>query len=165
MPNLFAIYEFFNRAMLNGWGVNPQKGTIAEIPGSKTIPYEGKNFKLLDCWVTTPYGQESWGFIMIWERSGSRWIPVWVMSFSGWYEERAIPVVKGALMEMAKAKIFYGGRGGPVFTLNGMRYANVVTQNLFRSFAGREEVTDNRNGELLGFHEYSGMALFPVEEE
>jgi len=163
MPNLNEIREVFQRAMQSGWGTNPEKSTIVDLPGSKMILYQEDWYRVVDCWFTNPFGDHSWGFIMIWERTGEVWNPVWVMQFGGWYVERAIPVVKSALTDLLKNRQFYGGRGAPAYTMNGMRYRNLVRENHFHRFRGREEVTDIGTGELLGFHEYSGMVLFGVD--
>ena len=81
-----TIPSVFFDAMRNGYAKEGiKKGKIAELPGSKTIPFAAGNFMLLDCYLVTPLHPHSFGQTIIWCDN----VPVWVMSYQGWYLESA----------------------------------------------------------------------------
>jgi hypothetical protein len=152
------VLSVFFAAMQDGYAKSPKKGTISELPGSKTIPFELGEFKLLDCYLITPDTPHSFGQTIIWHKD----VPVWTMSYQGWYLKNAISFLKQALGEAYNHSDFYGGRGPHFFTNDGMVYVNnVEAPNDWKHFRGREEVFD-RNGQSVGWHEYQGLLLTKV---
>jgi len=151
------IQEVFFLAMQAGYAINPPKGTIIELPGSKTINFEHGEYRLLDCWFTTPENSASWGFTMIWRRG----IPVWTMTYQGWYLERAIPFLKEALRFAYSHNLWFGGRGPHIHSHRDLRYVNTTgtTSNSFELFRGAERVVDFSQGKVLGWHQFQGMIL------
>lgn len=150
------VLSVFFAAMQDGYAKNGiKKGTLAELPMSKTIPFELGDFKLLDCYLITPHGPHSFGQTIIWCEG----VPVWMMSYQGWYAKNAIPFLKKALFEAYDHRDFIGGRGPRCFTDNGMIYVNrVEPPNDWQHFRGREEVFDLA-GVSYGWHEYQGLLL------
>jgi hypothetical protein len=150
------ILSVFFAAMRNGYAKSGvKKDTIAELPGSKTIPFELGDFKLLDCYLVTPDSPHSFGQTIIWRND----VPIWIMSYQGWYLKDAIPFLKRALWEAYDRGDFFGGRGPRFFQNDGMTYTNRFDfPNDWRHFRGREEVFD-RNGQNVGWHEYQGLLL------
>ncbi len=151
------ILDVFFSAMRQGYATKPKKGTIAELPGSKVIPFESGEFKLIDCYFTIPDNLASFGQTIIWHNN----TPIWMMSYHGWYFEEAIPFLKRALSETYSKNNFFGGRGPHFFRDNLMTYINNVEKNDWKSFRGREEIF-GPNGTSLGWHGYQGMILLPL---
>lgn len=154
------ILSFFFAAMQDGYaknngGTKQKKGTILELPGSKTISFVRKDFELLDCWFAPEKTTYSSGQTFIWHKGTL----VWAMSYLGQYPEDAIPFLKRALRETYKNREFVGGRGPDLFEGDGMIYINrVEPPNDWRHFRGREEIFD-QTGQNIGWHEYQGLLL------
>ena len=147
------VMRVFFMAMQQGYAGSASKGKIADMPGSKTIPFESGDFKLLDCYFVN--GHYSAGQTIIWDKD----VPVWMMSYQGWYVKDAIPFLKQALGETYSKNEFLGGRGPNCFRSGEMIYINTVEPpNDFRHFRGREEVF-GRHDLSIGWHEYQGLFL------
>lgn len=146
----------FFRAMQDGYAnPNVQKGTIIELPGSKTITFVLGDFKVVDCYFTNSHGNHSAGSTHIWCEGQL----VWTMSYQGWYQEEVVPFLKKALRQNYDIGFWNGGRGPSFFADDGMTYFNNVNSpNEWKHFHGKEMVYD-RNGQLAGFHEYQGVLL------
>ena len=149
------ILEVFFAAMMCGYANSAKKETIAALPGSKVIPFEIEDFKVLDCYLVTPDNPYSFGQTIIWHKN----VPIWVMSYQGLYLKRAIPFLKLVLWQTYSRQQFVGGRGPRFFVDSGMTYMNrVEPPNVWRHFRGREEVYD-RDGRSMGWHDYQGLRL------
>jgi hypothetical protein len=94
-------------------------------------------------------------------------IPVWWMTYGGFYKPKTISFLKKVLAKNYREGIFLGGRG-PRFFLDpetNIVYINNLQDGNngdFENFAGIEHIYDSRitgtNG-LLGYHKYFGMSL------
>ena len=86
------------------------------------------------------------------------------MHYGGFYEKRAIPVLKAALRETYSKNEFVGGRGPQIFRdrEHSLVYHNEPNSLLwgFERFRGLEEVFDvAENLKKIGEHEYFGGLL------
>lgn len=157
------IQSFFFEAMKSGWAVPVPKVPIANLPGSKSIPFTRGVFSLLDYYFISPGSNSSYGTTVIWVAEN----PVWVMHYGGWYDKRVIPFLKRALARNYEQNIFLGGRGPE--SLEGddhtLQYLNHVEQNDFGGFRGREYIIATSDqvgvpaGTKLGEHDYFGGFL------
>lgn len=154
MVDMTQVQQFFFKAMIRGWAAGVQKIKIAEMPGYKAIPFQEGEFRLLDCYCVNPHSQMSAGTTTIWFQG----VPVWVMNYGGYYEERAILFLKRALLETYEAQRFVGGRGPIMYSEGPLVYVNTPRLNGFVGFEGHEKVFDLA-GVQLGYHTYSGMGL------
>lgn len=154
-PFIDVIQSFFFKAMTEGWASGGQKIKIPDMPGYKGIPFRDGDFYLLDRYCVSPYSSSSAGTTTIWFKD----VPVWVMNYGGYYQERAIPLLMTALRSTYGKANFVGGRGPRVFRSGVMVYVNHPRLNGFVKFEGREEVFVAETSEPLGFHEYWGMSL------
>jgi len=157
---LGRILPVFFSAMENGYAGGASKGTIAEIPGSKTILHEDSDFRVLDCYVVTPDSSYSFGTTTIWYQG----VPVWMMQYRGSYTKEMIPFLKRALMTAYAKQEFFGGRGPDMYTEGGnndLFYVNRIAKNDWQDFKGREEIINRRNHRRyqMGWHEYDGLLL------
>src|SRR3989344_1895712 len=134
--NITKIIEFFFEAMRNGWAMPVPKTPIPGLPGAKSIPFRIGEYSLLDYYFVAPGSKSSYGTTVIWVVEK----PVWVMHYGGWYDERAIPFLKRALMRNYEERIFLGGRGPQQLEGAGhtLQYVNHVEQDGFASFKGYE---------------------------
>ncbi len=147
-----AFWCFMN-AMKAGYASKPTKGTIVELPGSKTIEYTHEKFRLLDSYIVTPQSGYSGGTIHEWWAA----IPVWMMQFMGYYDEDAIPCLKAALNANYERGVFYGGRGPGFFLHDGYTYINTVEENDFHGHVRGKETIYNPAGNPVGWHRYQAM--------
>lgn len=136
---------------------NPKKGTINELSGSRTATFLDGDFKVIDCGFTAPDSEYSFGQTVIWHRD----IPVWSMSYQGFYLKGAIPFLKRALIrayELEGVGEFVGGRGPQIFKAGDYTYINCVEPpNDWRHFRGIEKVFCKNV--WLGWHQYQGLFL------
>lgn len=160
IPHWRTIREVFFDAASVGWaGVEaPEKGTIVELPGSKTITFVDParpRFKVTDCYVTAAHSDGSSGFKIIAYDNN----PVWIMSFGGRYEEGAIDFLKSCLrIAYVERRRFYAGRG-PLFVRGKtLTYINRIERDDFNDFECREEIFQ-LNEESLGYHWCRGGLL------
>lgn len=154
-PELSVIEHAFFEAMANGYAQGMQKGTISDLSGSKVIPFELGDYKVVDFYFTTSYSNKSAGQTVVWHQD----VPVWTMHYGGRYEKTAIPFLKECLHRAyVQERRFYGGRGP--FFVRGERftYVNQARNNSFDDFEGEERVFD-LNEQCFGYHWYRGMSL------
>ncbi len=157
------IEIFFFEAMMQGWAMPVPKTPISGLPGSKSIPFRLGEYSLLDYYFVAPGSKSSYGTTVIWVAER----PVWVMHYGGWYDERAIPFLKRALMCNYRDDVFLGGRGPERLEGEGhtLQYLNKVEQNDFGNFRGYEYIiaTSDQSGvpagQKLGEHYYFGGLL------
>lgn len=158
-----AVKTFFFEAMKSGWAMPVTKTPIPGLPGSKSIPFKQGEFSLLDYYFVNPWSNSSYGTTVIWIAEN----PIWVMHYGGWYDKRAIPFLKRALMRNYSRNVFMGGRGperleGEDHTL---QYLNRVDKNDFAEFRGYEYIVSASDqsgvpaGQKLGEHHYFGGLL------
>jgi hypothetical protein len=162
LPTLHEVTEFFLTAMAAGYATKGvKKVKIEAFPGSKAIPFEQGDFRLLDMWFVAPGSDHSTGMTTIWYKGN----PVWVMHYGGWYDPRVIPFLKRCLYKAyVRDRTFRGGRGwGPMVGRIGNRrvmYDNHMTLDAADGlFAGRETITSPSRAKSYGYHWYSGGPL------
>ena len=157
----FAERSFFE-GMRQGWASGAPARKDFPFPGAKGY---GFNFKSHDChlhlmdyYFVNSLSRVSYGTKMFLYQGD----PIWIMHYGGWYDKKAIPFVKAALMDAYSRGVFRGGRGQASF-YNNESYPSLLYTNLgdplgFDNFKGREFVTDGF-GKLLGEHNYFGGIL------
>lgn len=153
-----AIQKAFFEAMCSGYAseTKPKKGTISELPGSKTIPFIHGRCTVLDAYLANDLGPHSGGMTEI-SYGGT---PVWMMLYGGEYSDEAIPCLKAALRRNYISDHFNGGRGPKFFShSDGYTYVNDVDAgSSFANFSGRERIFSPNNDEV-GFHRYHGFLM------
>lgn len=143
--------EAFFEAMRVGYATAPEKGTIKELPGSKTIEYVCEKWRMLDTYLVAPNTVYSGGMTCMFFGG----VPVWMMHYSGGYREEGIPCLKAALRNTYRHNIFYGGRGPRFFQFGQYAYINTVAENDFHGrVCGEERIFDSKDNELVGYHQY-----------
>jgi len=155
------VKSMFFTAMQAGYAVEGSpKVKVIDMPGYKEIRYvEPPDFLLVDRWCVNPDSGKSAGTTTIWYQG----MPVWFMSYGGYYPDDVVPVLKRALRLTYERCLFVGGRGESVGDFeNGILYVNTVDGD-FSQFRGREEIiirsTDTCIGGVAGYHHYWGMSL------
>jgi hypothetical protein len=148
------VFYYFMAAMNAGYAKTPAKGTIVEMPGSKTIEYRCDKWRVLDTYFITPQSEYSGGGTVIWYGP----VPVWMMQYLGYYEKEAIPCLKVALAHQYNQEKFNGGRGPDFFHFENYTYINRVEKNEFRHARGEEMVFD-AGGKKLGWHRYQALYM------
>lgn len=149
-----GVFAFF-AAMMKGYagdGTDAVKTITSD--GGTIIEFVSAEYKVVDRYYTTPNSPYSVGTTMIYFEN----IPIWWMSYGGFYQDRAIPFLKAALGKTYEARTFLGGRGPRTYVGEGLCYENIFTGDV-HNFKGREEIRNQNPYELLGFHEYLGMSL------
>jgi hypothetical protein len=156
---LAGAEEAFFKAMIAGYaGGGKTRGLnveVQKIRNGKMVIVRLKDYMVIDEWRTTPYSDCSAGTTTIFFRNA----PVWWMSYGGSYSKEAIPFLKMALARAYEKGKFCGGRGPEQFKNGLFLYSNYVRLKDFTRFQGREEIRRLKVAEVLGFHEYLGMAL------
>lgn len=149
--------EMFFIAMQEGYVSNAKKGTISEIPGSKTIEYSRDKWRVLDTYLVTPKSPYSGGTTIIYWGE----IPMWMMQYVGYYDEAAIPCLKAALKATYDVYEFNGGRGPDFFEYEGFHYINApVSNNFYGRTNGQEAIFDTQK-KLRGVHMYQAWWMIP----
>ncbi|MFA5841646.1 MAG: hypothetical protein WC835_01620 [Candidatus Paceibacterota bacterium] len=153
-----GIQAAFFAAMMNGYAGEdkPKKGTIVELPGSKTIIFTHGRFEIKDVYLTNKLGCQSGGMTGVFCDG----VPVWMMLYGGEYPDEAVPCLKAALRSSYAAERFDGGRG-PMFFQHedGRRYVNDVDKgSSFAHFSGKERVF-SPDGREIGSHQYHGFLM------
>ncbi|MDP1707049.1 MAG: DUF5680 domain-containing protein [bacterium] len=144
----------FFEAMNAGYAAEDKskKGSIAELPGSKTITYAKDPWVVLDVYQVTPISSFSGGTTHILYEC----VPVWMMQYFGMYHEDAIPFLKAALRHNYESSEFLGGRGPGIFIRDGWGYSNhSFIGSSFAKFSGYEYIWSPDN-EPKGWHNYHG---------
>jgi hypothetical protein len=150
--------EAFFVAMMDGYA-GEKKNSIktTDSDGYKTITWEVGNYKVVDRYCVTPKSDFSAGTTTIFYRY-NQWIPVWWMSYGGYYPGPLIYFLKKCLKTNYEKKVFMGGRGPScVKGETGESYINKATGD-FDCFSGEEQI----NSDIAickGYHKYFGMAL------
>ena len=149
------MLRFFFDAMLQGYVSVGPKGTIPELPGSKTKRWISGPYELYDVWFTNSNNDYSCGDTFIWKDG----VLVWKMSYQGRYPQQYIDFLKSALKQSYKTSHFCGGRGPVVFQQGQLTYVNQITSLLSDNhcITGREEISDN--GGVQGWHTYQVLFL------
>lgn len=145
----------FLEAMKTGYANTPAKGTIAEMPGSKTIEYRHGKWRVFDAYLVTPQSAYSGGSTIIWYGP----VPIWMMQYLGHYDKEAIPCLKAALKENYQAGKFRGGRGPEWFVNDGYTYINVVEHNNFSNHSWGKEAIYGPDGKMAGYHRYQSIYM------
>lgn len=149
-----GMFAFFS-AMMEGYvGGGADSGKTVTPDGETIIESARAEYRIIDRYHVVPQSPYSVGTTMIRFRD----VPIWWISYGGFYQERAIPFLKAALSKTYEAGEFVGGRGPRTYTEGGMCYENIFRGDVHR-FSGREEIRNQDPHELLGFHEYLGMSL------
>lgn len=151
------VRAFFFRAMLQGWVAGAKGVGIGDMPGFEAIDFTDGDFRLRDCFGVYRSSGKSAGFTTV----TYKYEPVLFMSYGGWYDKRAIPVLKSALRYAYEAQEFVGGRGPFEYIKDSITYRNSFNPllNQMNWFEGDEGITDNLTNESLGHHHYWGMSL------
>lgn len=164
MPTLKEAKDAFFRANLKGWAGGAQKVSISELPGYKVIVWEESDWRFVDMYFKIPNSLESYGTTTGWFRG----IPIFFMSYGGWYEKEVVPFLKQALKVSYEKGEFVGGRGPHYYTdytelterEGCLVYKNHQKRTSAGSFDGWEEVENSRSGKRRGYHEYSGRFIY-----
>ncbi len=158
------IRNTFFTAMRNGYASDAPKGTVIDLPCSKTIRFKLGAFDVIDLYFVNPESDYSFGFTVIWHNNH----PVWVMQYAGQYPKELIPFLKRALRRNYEQSIFTGGRGPDFYEEAGdnLLYTNCPAINDFSNFMGREEIMSRKRdgAKLEGWHRYFGFLLAPRPE-
>lgn len=149
--------EIFFTAMQEGYVSNSEKGTVPEIPGSKTIEYRHNEWRVLDMYLVTPKSPYSGGTTIIYYGE----IPMWMMQYVGYYDEEALPCLKAALKTTYDEKVFNGGRGPDFFEHGGFHYINAPTSNDFHGRTNGQEAIFDAEKKLRGVHIYQAWWMIP----
>ena len=155
--------QFFFEAMRHGWASGEAEFAVTQLPNSKiktwTFPSEPKDFKLMDSYYVANSNRSYIGIKVLYHDKKL----IWYMSYGGWYEKRAIALLKEALMHSYKHNQFRGARGPASFYNNslypGILYTNHFNPFGFGRFRGREFITDGF-GKVLGEHNgFGGLVI------
>lgn len=162
------ILPVFFAAMQDGYAGNAKKSTITELPNSKVITFKQGRWTVVDCYFVTPLSNFSFGTTIIYYDD----VPVWMMHYWGEYPKEVIPFLKQALRANYEFGRFEGGRGPRMYSdpdnFKRLEYFNFPEHNDNPlNFKGREEIKKyglplNR---IVGWHEYSGQLLLPVNKK
>lgn len=173
MSILRMAKEIFFKAMLAGYAGDGGGVKKEKTPdGYKTLTYEEGKFCVVDCYCVTPHSNRSAGTTTIFYEGQA----IWWMSYGGWYEERAIPTLKKALVKAYRHGRFIGGRGvhwtkGFSFENDGLSYLYDNRPDKKRrffhgQFEGEEYIWQHIKGhgyfrqpKIVGYHKYFGMSL------
>ena len=117
-------------------------------------------YTVIDEWRTAPFARGDFAGSTTILHMGN--LPVWQMSYCGFYPEVVIPFLKLVLASAYRGEKFFGGRG-PRMEAGKFLYWNdfdfVVTGEPFRDFWGYERIFARQTGEELGSLRYVGRAL------
>jgi hypothetical protein len=150
MPDQREFKRQLHDVRQNKYIAKPEKGTISEIPGSKTIEYLEDGWRVLDTYVVSPVSPFSGGTTIIYYRD----LPVWMMQYNGYYHDDAIPCLKAALAANYEQKVYNGGRGPESFEHEGFHYFNAPMSNEFFGRTSGQETIFNSQRKLRGVHLY-----------
>ena len=155
------IFSYYFKALLEGYCSLEKKlvRTSRQFPGSNIIEYYEGDWAVIDMYYKFPESRKSSGSTTVIHKNQT----LWVMSYQGWYERRAIPFLKDALRASAK---MYGVND--IFNCNGCRGPDGYEDNIFTysnrwtgfnfEFGGREEIF-GPNNKYMGYHKYFSQIL------
>ncbi|MBU0530951.1 hypothetical protein KJ910_00430 [Patescibacteria group bacterium] len=151
---------FFFRCMAQGWAAGKKARKHSDKSGFSFFRFEFEDggFALYDEWCVNDSSGMSSGTTTIWFACQV----VWFMSYGGYYPKAASRLVKQALLEAYRARVFTGGRGPTHLVEGNLEYFNQqVPGASFEHFSGRERVVDRSEppSPEIGFHDYMGLAL------
>jgi hypothetical protein len=158
LMDIEQLQEFFFQAALVTWAGNGEKTIIPDLPQAKVFVYKDGEFRYVDLYYVSAWGQQSFGQTTIWYDG----TPVWGMQFGGYYPEDVIAFLKAALQETYKQRLFCGGRGNTRFEQGNLLYTNRPAPNDFTDFAGIEGIfrkDSNEKLQIIGRHWYRGYSL------
>jgi hypothetical protein len=157
--------EVFFKALLAGYFSHSGDGndskiiTVKSPNGTENIfRYTDGDFIVIDSYWATPNSDYSTGTTTILFRN----YPIWWMSYGGHYPKEVIRFLKLAIEMQYKAGLFRGGRGPARYSDVQFTYKNIskgTGNESFSLFSGREEIWNNKDENLLGFHEYFGISM------
>lgn len=150
------IQDFYFDAHIEGYLGGARKVDVPDKPGFRRIEVFGESgLRLVDEYSKTLGSHHSAGTTTIWFDN----IPIWMMSYGGWYSPEALPILKAALRLSYERKKFIGGRGPESFSKDSFSYTNLVESWRFENFNGRESICRSEDSFWFGTHRYSGHAL------
>ncbi len=149
----YTAEEFFLTAMAAGYAAGREPETVPGFPWAKLLAFEKGNFKLRDMWYSHPESNQSAGTTTIWHKD----VPIWQMSYEGWYEKAVIPTLVACLKKAYESRRFCGGRG--VRVPSDFRYHNHPRGAGFTTFLGVESIFNPSDGKICGVHNYRGGML------
>jgi hypothetical protein len=158
---LKKIEKIFFEAMIDRYaGRNKKSIKIKGSDGDNIISFISENFKVLDRCFITPYSKKIAGTIVILRDN----IPIWFMSYSGYYPAKVNSFLKSALQQTYKKELFLGGRGpheysNKVFVYRNYPFSSTPRGSRFSSFSGHEAIYNKKTSESLGFCDYRGIFL------
>lgn len=162
MPTPDEVKEVFFKASLQGWVGEAKKIIIPEFPGYKVIVWEESDWRYLDMYFVVSNTSQSYGTTIVWFKG----VPVFIMSYGGWYDKEVIPFLKEALQLNYQQKRFLGGRGPLIHyqssnsgNTNLLAYFNNPKWMSVDSFDGWEEIAERATGKRKGYHEYWGRFI------
>ena len=152
------VERFFFEAMQNSWAANGNKTRVFDMPGFWQIEFNRGDWRCVDRWCEPKDSLFSAGATTIWYKE----VPVWIMTYGGWYDAGAIEILKTALYGNYVEKIFAGCRGPRIFRMlnSSLEYTNEF-KGTFAKFSGLESVGHSLTQQSLGYHNYGGMFLYP----
>jgi len=163
MEDWEVLQIFFFKAMVEGYASGCRKSKVPGKPGFKGIRHTDGNLVLVDEYAVSPTSSFSFGTTTIFADG----VPVWFMSYEGYYEEGTSALLKKALKDAYSKRIFRGGRGlSPAIGERdgkGIAYLNNPSgeKNSFSLFKGKEQIIDLVSGTTLGEHRYRGGLMLP----
>ncbi|MBU1092488.1 hypothetical protein KJ836_02375 [Patescibacteria group bacterium] len=148
------VREFFFAGMIKGYASGAEAEPIPKLPGFKGYRHSDEDgLTLLDYYAPSSTGFSA-GSTIIWLDG----IPIWLMTYEGWYENCVTSLLKEALMEAYTKGVFLGGRGiNRVAVDDGAEYINIDPGSNFCFFSGIEQIV--HGGNVLGTHSFRGGCL------
>ena len=166
-----ALQTFFN-LMLNGW-VTDKRLYRRNINGNGMqsnyhVWGDKRAWHAADEWRSSEaLGHYSSGETTVWFKE----CLVWHMQYNGWYEPRALHLLKSALRENYTKAIWHGGRGPETWSEVGVAqlYVNSPEKDSFSRFSGIEFIgakePDKDQTKVIGLHHYRGGFMFTIPED
>lgn len=180
---LQEVINCFFEGGLAGYAGGGEYKSSQDIPGGKIFTLRTDKLIYSDFYVSN--GPQSGGMTVIsldlslpstrhMIFGTSSFVPLWMMQYEGRElsdDKQVIGLVKAALFEAYRKRIFCGGRGLPhypddtIYEIDGMRYWNdvVCKHNSFAKFSGKEIVAKAHGSTALFYHNYSGKMLVSLE--
>lgn len=152
------VLEAFFQAIIAGYAggkKNQEKELLEELLDCKMTRFEQGRYQVTDMWRTLPNSDYSFGETVVYRDI----IPIWVMSYQGWYDGEVIPFLKEALRNAYEQRQFVGGRGPEKYETGDLMYVNSYRDNRgdWRRFSESEMIL--RGTKVMGYHHYQGILL------